>query len=79
MKNNSINGNRHPYMRPEIWLEGFNTRQRKEKPLIDSFTDRVALGGHISPRERVLNVVHRIDGQWTKRSDTWRKENGYPE
>jgi hypothetical protein len=73
-RNSSTESMKHPYMRAHCWVNGIGDAP----PLIDNFTDRVALGKEISPRERVMNMLKTMNNQWIKRPDNFREVNGYP-
>lgn len=74
-RQSSINALRHNYQRSEAWTVGV----RSERPLIENFSNRVALGETLSPRQKVMAMFQGWNDQWTKRPDNWRKLNGYPE
>jgi hypothetical protein len=74
-RNSSIESLKHAYQRDHAWINGIGDA----RPLIDSFTDRVALGKDISPRQRIMNMLQNTDRmEWTKRPDNFREVNGYP-
>ena len=74
-RNSSIESLKHPYQRAYAWTVGIGDT----RPLIESFTDKVALGKEISPRDKIMQSLQDMrETEWIKRPDNFREVNGYP-